>query len=239
MKVKGLNNLVADLIGKGIDPNQAGNLATQIFKTQAAQNAGGIGAAGITAAAAGGAGTYSIGKDILANIVAGNMGGIGSFLTQGANTGPASGPGGKGFIYGPQNQMEYTRYYNSPYATISRILGGGQNTPTPDDYRRSQVESVKEQAEDMTRRKVQEYLATVAPVEALKATAGLEGTRLQQEGALGVQELKSLGDVQKQRVQSGYEAASGMLQKAIENIAYVEKLGQSDTRKQLAALPTI
>ena len=186
------------------------------------------------------AGGYSIGKDILGDLVANTISaGVGSTL-QGAQAPGANPTAGKGFVFTPQDAYQYQRYLNSPQAAIARMFGG--KIPSLEEFREQQIESADEQMRGATERQIRARAAEQSGEKALALLQGeiaLAGEGLRQQGALGVQQISSLGDVQKQRVQSQYETAGQLLQSAIENIAYVEKLGNSDTRTQLAALPSI
>ena len=217
-----INDLLTSLAKAGVPKDQLGAVATKLAKSGALQNQGGVG--NIVASI--------IGSSVADKVIGSLSGGQAP-----ANTVPM---GGKGYIYTPQDQFQYEQYYYSLPQTIARSLG--REMQTPDERRAGQIAISDLQLETANRRQRElqgDKLAADIRMKEAEVLGNLQQQRIAQEGALGVQELSSLGDVQKQRVQSGYEAASSMLQKAIENIAYVEKLGQSDTRKQLAALPSI
>ena len=220
-----LNEVVEQLVKSGMSPDKAGPAAIDYLTQVVAKNQGGIGSKL-------GPLSNAVGAEIL-------VGGTGSLLStifgsqNPANTVPM---GGKGFIFSPQDMYQYTQYYNSPGARLARATG--VDMPTPDQYRQGQIESVDQQmqastARDITRMQAQKQAES--EIRGMELEAALREQALIQEGKLGV----TLGEVQKQRVQSGYEAASNMLQKAIENIAYVEKLGGDSIATGLTSLPSI
>ena len=218
------------MVKQGVNPD----VAAKILATT------GTGSAAAAAAAPGGG--YSITKDVIGNLIAsGALTGLGSFLGSGSGNPLQTQAGGKGYIFGPQNALAYQQYSTSPYIiALSRL--GLIDVPSLAEFRRQQIQDVDIQMERANERKIRENLASLqaeGQIRGMEAAARLQGTKLEQEGALGVQELASLGDVQKQRVQSGYEAASNMLQKAIENIAYVEKMGGDNVAQQLGTLSNI
>ena len=222
-----LNRLIGELVQQGVKPKQALPEAVRFLTQSGGRNAGGIGQNPLASA---------VGAEIL-------VGGTGSLLStifggqNPANTVPM---GGKGFIFSPQDMYQYTQYYNSPGARLARATG--VDMPTPEKYRQDQIESVDQQMQASTARDIlrtQAQKQAESEIRGMELEAALREQALVQEGKLGVQEISSLGDVQKQRVQSGYEAASNMLQKAIENIAYVEKLGNDQVAQGLTSLPSI
>ena len=209
-----------ELVEQGVDANTAAKL---LFGSGA-----GAGAA------------VMFGSDIAANLLTQSVPAVGRFIGEGSAAPQTVPMGGKGFIYTPQDDLQYRRDYRSPYAVLSRLFG--QKMQTPEERAESQTALVNKQAEGINERDIRKIIAerqATGQIEAMKAAALLEGERVKAESALGVQEIASLGDVQKTRIQSGNEAASAMLQKAIENIAYVEKLGNDQVAAGLTNLPTI
>ena len=222
----GLNQLVKELVEQGMSPDKAGPAAMQYLSQVASRNQGGIGSA--------------LRNEVLANSAVAGGGALLSTLFGSQNPANTVPMGGKGFIFSPQDMYQYTQYYNSPGARLARATG--VDMPTPEKYRQDQIESVDQQMQASTARDIlrtQAQKQAESEIRGMELEAALREQSLIQEGKLGVQEISSLGDVQKQRVQSGYEAASNMLQKAIENIAYVEKLGGDQVAQGLTSLPSI
>ena len=228
----GLNKLVQKLITSGVSPNTAAVVAQ---KSLQAAGAGGV-RGGRLMQIGGGVTNSVLGSAIAERLIPGATNAL-----LGGQINPNTVPmGGKGYIYTSADDFQYTQYYNSPGARFARATG--VKMLTPQERRQQQVASVTQQMESANRREIEKNLAT-KQAEAVIRGAEIEGALKQQaliqEGAVAAQNVRSLGDVQKQRVQSGYNTASNLLQSAIENIAYVEKLGDSNVRSQLAALPQI
>ena len=218
-----LNGLIAQLIGQGVKPDVAAATAAKVL-----QSAGGSGVG------------QALRNEVIATGLLATGQGVINTITGGQNTPPTVPMGGKGYIFTPQDAFQYERYYYSPGARLARATG--QKMPDPETRKQLQVATSDQQLESANRRAIEKDLSNrqaEAVIRGAELEAALRERALVESGRLGVQELASLGDVQKQRVQSGYESASNMLQKAIENIAYIEKQGQDQVAQSLGTLSSI
>jgi len=218
-----LNGLIGQLIKQGVAPDVAAATAAKVL-----QSAGGSGVG------------QALRNEVIATGLLAAGQGVLDMVTGGQNAPPTVPMGGKGYVYTPQDQFQYERYYYSPGARLARATGAVMLDP--ETRRQQQIASSDQQLESANRRAIEKDLANrqaEAVVRGMELETALRERSLVEAGRLGVQELASLGDVQKQRVQSGYEAASNMLQKAIENIAYVEKMGSDSVAQQLGTLSNI
>lgn len=116
-----------------------------------------------------------------------------------------------------QNEVKNIRLWNS---TIGAVTGQRlQEPPTPEEYRRSSIEGAEFQAQTFNQRMIEQERAKAEAeyaMRALEAGYGLEAEK-----------VKTLGDVQRQRISSGYSAAGSALNSAIENILATSKLENS------------
>lgn len=171
--------------------------------------------------------------EILANKIPGALGSVSQA------TGPKSAgftPAGKYFL-GPESAAAYEELLGEQipkrelFNYISRILGRGDifdmgELPTAKEFINEALERQLIQAQDLTRREIEkiraekefDYLAR-----SLEAQAGIKK-----------QELSSLGDIQRQRVESSFDAAKDMINQAIQSVYAKENLAASPVLQQLA-----
>ena len=171
--------------------------------------------------------------EILANKIPGALGSVSQA------TGPKSAgftPAGKYFL-GPESAAAYEELLGEQipkrelFNYISRILGRGDifdmgELPTAKEFINEALERQLIQAQDLTRREIEkiraekefDYLAR-----SLEAQAGIKK-----------QELASLGDIQRQRVESSFDAAKDMISQAIQSVYAKENLAASPVLQQLA-----
>jgi len=145
------------------------------------------------------------------------------------------------YMYTPDADLAYTRTYYSPLNTLRRGLGLLE-MDSPKQRRESFIESLNQQAEQAEARRRGTILIerqAEADMQAQRLEAALREQALVQEGLLGQQNIRSLGELQKQRTQSAFEAAQSLLNTAIQDIAYREKLGQAESNQQLASIPNV
>ena len=224
-----LASLVEQLRGMGYGRKAAQREGMQMFRERANNQAG--------------RSMNPITREIIGEVLGGGILTTGGAVLRGLGGEPGASslaPRGKDFLFGAEAYRQAQRDYYSPYAIALRQFFDVE-MPTPDQQRQKQIDAYGD-LDDANRRAIEQRAAELqglAGIAAIEGRLGVERERVGQEGAIGVQQVKSLGDVQRQRVQSGYEAASNMLQKAIENIAYVEKVAGDPVAEQLSSLPTI
>jgi len=176
-----------------------------------------------------------VGLELLAEIFANQVPNAFGAVSQ--VTGPKSAgftPAGKYFL-GPESAAAYEELLGEQipkrelFNYISRMLGRGNifdDLPNTETFINRALERQLIQAQDLTRREIQkiraekefDYLAR-----SLEAQAGVKR-----------QELASLGDIQRQRVESSFDAAKNMVNQAIQSVYFKEDLAASPVLQQLA-----
>jgi len=176
-----------------------------------------------------------VGLELLAEIFANQVPSAFGAVSQ--VTGPKSAgftPAGKYFL-GPESAAAYEELLGEQipkrelFNYISRMLGRGNifdDLPNTETFINRALERQLIQAQDLTRREIQkiraekefDYLAR-----SLEAQAGVKR-----------QELASLGDIQRQRVESSFDAAKDMVNQAIQSVYFKEDLAASPVLQQLA-----
>jgi len=169
--------------------------------------------------------------EILANKVPGAFGAVSQV------TGPKSAgfaPAGKYFL-GPESAAAYEELLGEQipkrelFNYISRLLGRGDifdELPTTEEFINKALERQLIQAQDLTRREIEKIRAEKEfdyMARAMEAQAGVRK-----------QELSSLGDIQRQRVESSFDAAKNMFNEAIRTVYAKENLASSPVLQQLA-----
>jgi hypothetical protein len=115
------------------------------------------------------------------------------------------------------------------YNFISNIFGRGDifgELPSTDEFINKALERQLIQAQDLTRREIEKIRAEKEfdyMARAMEAQAGVRK-----------QELSSLGDIQRQRVESSFDAAKNMFNEAIKTVYAKENLASSPVLQQLA-----
>jgi len=139
----------------------------------------------------------------------------------------ASGRGSSKYFFQPETFTNYAQWYaNEVYkvrlynSTIGAATGQLlQEPPTPEEFARQSVERSEYQAQTFNQRLIEQERAKAEAeyrIRAMEAGYGLEAEK-----------VKTLGDVQRQRIASGYSAAGSALNSAIENILATAKLENS------------
>lgn len=198
-------------------------------------------AAAATGAGAAGAGAGfgrlagQVGLEVLAEILANRI--PGALSTVAAPVSPESagfGPAGKYFL-GPESAAAYEMLLGREkprrelYNFISRMFTGENlfdDLPTTKEFINDALGRQLLQARDLTEREIQKIRAEKEydyMARALEAQAGIKR-----------QELESLGDIQRQRVQSGYQTSGDLLKQAISTMYAKEDLAASPVLQQLA-----
>lgn len=112
---------------------------------------------------------------------------------------------------------------------LSQMFGGGpvfEEMPSTGEFLADALARQTFQARDLTEREI-------AKIRAEKEYDYL-ARALESQAGVKRQELSSLGDIQRQRVASGYSAAQGLLSDAIKNVLARENLADSTVLKELA-----
>ncbi len=208
----------------------------------------GVGAASAApAVAAGGGGLLkALGIEAGAELLAGGaVSGLGALGTAALGTVkgaaaptqyPVGEPTGRSkYFFSPEVGLSYQQYYESVIPRVralnalSNKLGLGdvaEEPANPQQFAEFQTDLTEKQAENLTNRLIREI---VAEKQFDYLARGLEA-----QATVERQKQQSLGEIQRQRVQSGYDAASSMLNKAIENVMAREKFENNTAIAELA-----
>jgi hypothetical protein len=199
----------------------------------------GVGALEAGGAVAAGAGLKRFagqaGIEILAEILANQIPGAIGAVNQATSPQSAGfAPAGKYFL-GPESAAAYEQLLLEQipkrefYNIISNFLGRGNvfgKLPSTDEFITKALERQLIQAQDLTRREIEKIRAEKEfdyMARAMEAQAGVRK-----------QELASLGDIQRQRVESSFGAAKDMINQAIQTVYAKENLAASPVLQQLA-----
>ena len=143
------------------------------------------------------------------------------------NYGTADLTGSSKYFVQPETVIGYTQWYQNEVprirlwnSTIGAATGNVlQEPPTPEEFARQAVERSEFQAQTFNQRLIEQERAKAEAeyaIRSMEAGFGLEGEK-----------VKTLGDVQRQRISSGYSTAGSALNSAIENILATSKLENS------------
>jgi len=177
-----------------------------------------------------------VGTEVLAEIIANKI--PGAVSSVGSSVSPESAgfaPAGKYFL-GPESAAAYEMFLGREipkrqlYNFISRIITGKdvytEPLPSTEEFINQALERQLLQARDLTQREIQKIRAEKEydyMARALEAQAGVKK-----------QELASLGEIQRQRVESSFDAAKNMVNQAIQTVYAKENLAASPVLQQLA-----
>lgn len=208
----------------GAAPN-IGSAATNItapIATAAAKGGGFLAALGGLLSATGG--------NMLADKIAQGVGGVVG-PTQYARAEPS---GASKYLVSPETGMSYQQYYESVLprirATNAFLQAIGQaplpEPETPQDFVQRSANVLSQQQEEATNRMIRQTQAN-REYDALIQS-------LQSQAQVATEREKSLGAVQRQRVESSYNAASSMLNQAIKDVVALERYDNNTTLAELA-----
>ena len=138
------------------------------------------------------------------------------------------------FFFQPETQANYIqRYQQEVYnikrynATIGKLMGVELQLPAPPDkFARDSLERSEFQGETFNQRLIEQQRAkdeAAYAIQAMQAGFGLEEEK-----------IKTLGDIQRQRISSGYTTAGSALNSAIQNILATSKLENSPVLAEAA-----
>lgn len=196
-------------------------------------------AAPIVAAAQGGGGgllsglggfAAATGANFFAEKLANSAGGIAG-PTSYATAAPT---GASKYLVSPETGMSYQQYYESVLPRIRatnaifRALGQAElpEPETPQEFVQRSADVLSQQQEEATNRMIRQTQANREFDVAIQSLAS--------QAQVATEREKSLGAVQRQRVESGYNAASNMLNQVIKDIGARERYENNTTLAQLA-----
>jgi len=230
-------NLVKQGAVKTVVPSVTGVESMLASAIPAAATAG-IAAPIVAAAQGGGGGLLSslggfaaaTGANFFAEKLANSAGGIAG-PTSYATAAPT---GASKYLVSPETGMAYQQYYESVLPRIRatnaifRALGQAElpEPETPQEFVQRSADVLSQQQEEATNRLIRQTQANREFDVAIQSLAT--------QGQVATEREKSLGAVQRQRVESGYNAASNMLNQVIKDIGARERYENNTTLAQLA-----
>ena len=142
--------------------------------------------------------------------------------------------GASKYLVSPETGMSYQQYYESVLPRIRatnaifRALGQAElpEPETPQEFVQRSADVLSQQQEEATNRMIRQTQANREFDVAIQSLAT--------QGQVATEREKSLGAVQRQRVESGYNAASNMLNQVIKDIGARERYENNTTLAQLA-----
>jgi len=197
-------------------------------------------AAPIVAAAQGGGGggllsslggfAAATGANFFAEKLANSAGGISS-PTSYATAEPT---GASKYLVSPETGMAYQQYYESVLPRIRgtnailRALGQAElpEPETPQEFVQRSADVLSQQQEEATNRMIRQTQANREFDVAIQSLAS--------QAQVATERERSLGAVQRQRVESGYNAASSMLNQVIKDVVARERYENNTTLAELA-----
>jgi hypothetical protein len=231
-------NLVKQGAVKTVVPSVT-NIESMLASAIPAAATAGI-AAPIVAAAQGGGGggllaslggfATATGANFIAERLANSAGGIAG-PTSYATAAPT---GASKYLVSPETGMSYQQYYESVLPRIRatnaifRALGQAElpEPETPQEFVQRSADVLSQQQEEATNRMIRQTRANREYDAVIQSLAT--------QGQVATEREKSLGAVQRQRVESGYNAASSMLNQVIKDIGARERYENNTTLAQLA-----
>jgi len=142
--------------------------------------------------------------------------------------------GASKYLVSPETGMAYQQYYaDQLYKTrnvnaILRALGQAElpEPETPQEFVQRSADVLSQQQEEATNRMIRQTRANREYDALIQSLAS--------QGQVATEREKSLGAIQRQRVESGYNAASSMLNQVIKDIGARERYENNTTLAQLA-----
>jgi hypothetical protein len=192
----------------------------------AATTTGGIGAAALR-------GLGALGTEVGAEAIANQM--------FGRPYSPASpDPTGRGFLTTTAEQLAYEQYAaneNFRRSLLNLLPGADLARVNPQEALGQASERKSRELGESTARKIQEIQATGGiqlGIQQLIKEAEIEKQRLAGQAQVASEREKSLGDIQRQRVESSYQTASDLLNQAIKDVVARERYENNTSLAELA-----
>jgi hypothetical protein len=143
--------------------------------------------------------------------------------------------GASKYFFSPELGLSYQQYYESVIPRVRALnaiserfgLGPIAEEPVdPQSFATFQAQLSEKQAESLSNRRVREIMA--------EKQFDYLSNALQAQSAVRQQQVKSLGDIQRQRVESGYTAARGIMESALQNVLARERFENNSAISELA-----
>lgn len=183
-------------------------------------------------------GAAGLGGAVAAELIAAPIANaLGSLLGKSAAPSEYRSAGGQGtskYFFQPETYTNYAQWYATELPkiiaynqTIGRLTGQELPVPpSPEEFARQSVERSEYQAQTFNQRLIEQERAKAEAeyrTRAMEAGYGLEGEK-----------VKSLGDVQRQRISSGYSAMGSAVNSAIQNMFASGRLENSPVLTEVA-----
>lgn len=202
-----------------------------------------IPAAATVAASAGGGGLLgsvlsnsaklagALGLEVAAEKIAGGL--LGGVQPTQYPTGQPS--GASKYFFSPELGLSYQQYYESVIPRVRALneisnrfgLGDIAEEPLdPQSFATFQAQLSEKQAESLSNRRIREIMA--------EKQFDYLSNALNAQSAVRQAQVKSLGDIQRQRVESGYTAAQGIMESALQNVLARERFENNPAIAELA-----
>jgi len=214
---------IESMLASAIPPAAAAGIAAPIVAAAQGGGGGGLLASLGGFATATGANFFA---EKLANSAAGNLS-----PTNYATVAPT---GASKYLISPETGMAYQQYYaDQLYKTrnvnaILRALGQAElpEPETPQEFVQRSADVLSQQQEEATNRFIRQTQANREFDVAIQSLAS--------QAQVATERERSLGAVQRQRVESGYNAASSMLNQVIKDVVARERYENNTTLAELA-----
>lgn len=143
--------------------------------------------------------------------------------------------GASKYFFSPELGLSYQQYYESVIPRIRALneisnrfgLGDIAEEPVdPQSFATFQAQLSEKQAESLSNRRIREIMA--------EKQFDYLSNALNAQSAVRQAQVKSLGDIQRQRVESGYTAAQGIMESALQNVLARERFENNPAIAELA-----
>lgn len=166
---------------------------------------------------------------LLSDIVANKVAGPASAAAGPSQYDVAESAVSKPYFQGAAPELAYTQYYANEAFKRNFLRGLGFDVPeleSPDVFMGGVEERLERQAQSLGQRERQ--------LEALKKQYEYLNELARGQASVKQQEVRSLGDVQRERVSSSYDFAQNVLDSAIKNVLVQDRLDNSNVLSALA-----
>ena len=166
---------------------------------------------------------------LLSDIVANNITGPASAAAQPSQYGVAESSASKPYFLGAGQELAYIQYRANEQFKRDFLNRFGFNLPelpSSDQYMLGAEQRLERQAQSFNQRQMQ--------MEQLKKQYEYLNELARGKAAIEQQEVRSLGDIQRERVGSSYNFAQNVLDSAIKNVLAQDRLDNSNVLQSIA-----
>jgi len=166
---------------------------------------------------------------LLSDIVANKVTGPASAAAAPSQYDVAESAVSKPYFQGAAPELAYTQYYANEQFKRNLLRGLGFDVPeleSPDIFMGGVEQRLERQAQSLNQRQMQ--------MEQLKRQYEYLNELARGKAAIEQQEIRSLGDIQRERVGSSYDFAQNVLDSAIKNVLAQDRLDNSNVLQSIA-----